>query len=287
MGKSVFPYPGGKSKYADLIINLLPEHTAYIEPFGGAAGVLFTKPESRVEVYNDIDSDIVHFFSVLRDQSDDLIEWLEAVPYSRELHEEWREEFYHDQYRPDDDVERAGRFFFLRYAQFSARYDRPVSMHTSTAAQGGTNVAKKFSNKRNILDEFARRLDGVVIENRSYKDVVDRYDDEDTVFYFDPPYYNAQDTYYRHEEYTSEFDHEEFVNVLSEIDGKWIISYNEIPPAFDDIEYLEVSEVQRHSIGSGGKGDGDKDRKERVLMNYDPDNVPSFRESTQTGLTEF
>ena len=250
MTKSIFPYPGGKSKYADFIIKILPEHTAYIEPFGGAAGVLFNKPPSKVEVYNDIDSDIVHFFRVLRKQPDELVEWLEKVPYSRELHEEWRDDFYHKNYRPDDDIERAGRFFFLRYAQFSGRYDRPVGMHSSTATNGGTSVPQKYTNKRNALNEFSERLDNVMIENAEYKEVVERYDNEDSVFYFDPPYYESNDTYYRHKEYTDEFSHEEFSNVINNINGYWIVSYNEIPPSFEKIDYIETTEERRHWIGS-------------------------------------
>lgn len=43
------------------------------------------------------------------------------MPYSRELHERWAR-YYYDGYRPKDDVPRAGRFFFLRYAQWGAGY---------------------------------------------------------------------------------------------------------------------------------------------------------------------
>jgi DNA adenine methylase len=45
---------GGKSFLRKEIISLIPLHKTYIEPFAGAAWVLFAKPNSPVEVLNDI-----------------------------------------------------------------------------------------------------------------------------------------------------------------------------------------------------------------------------------------
>src|SRR5690606_16389589 len=61
-----------------------PPHHTYVEPFGGAANVLLNKPPSPVEVYNDIDSNLVTIFRVLRDHPDELRRALELTPYSRE-----------------------------------------------------------------------------------------------------------------------------------------------------------------------------------------------------------
>lgn len=269
MGRAVFPYPGGKSQKSKDIVPHIPEHTLYCEVFGGAAGVLFNKPESRVEVYNDLDRDVVQFFEVLRDQSEELIEWLEAVPFSRAVFEEWREDFYHSEERPDDPVERAGRFFFLRYAQFSSRYNRAVSMSTSTAAGRGTNVPQKFSNKRDKLDEFAERFARVQIECQDFEDVIERYDNEDSFFYIDPPYVGKESEYYR---VSDEFDHERLGDLLSSTEGKWIVSYQTIPDSLEDSVNTVVSDDQRYTLGSGGKGE-ESNGKELLLMNYDPDGV--------------
>ena len=72
MSLSAFPYVGGKTILAEWIIDQLPSHTVYVEPFGGSASVLLNKPRSNVEVYNDLDGDVVQFFEVARERPDEL-----------------------------------------------------------------------------------------------------------------------------------------------------------------------------------------------------------------------
>ncbi|MFC7139572.1 DNA adenine methylase [Halosimplex aquaticum] len=118
-----FPYPGGKGGISDWIVDTMPAHDTYVEVFGGAAGVIYNKPRSKYEIYNDHNEDLTQFFTVLRDRPDELSEWLESVPYSRAQYEQWVAEFYNG-VRPDDPIARAGRFFSLRYMQFLALVNR-------------------------------------------------------------------------------------------------------------------------------------------------------------------
>ena len=74
---SAFPYPGGKTVYCNEIINRLPDHRRYVEPFGGSAAVLLNKPHSYIEVFNDLDDDVVdtrHEQPPLSDSPDDRTE---------------------------------------------------------------------------------------------------------------------------------------------------------------------------------------------------------------------
>ena len=101
--KAVLRYLGGKNRYAREIIEHFPPHFCYLEPCGGSAGVLLNKAPSAVEIYNDLDGEVVNFFRVLRNgHSGELIDAIRLTPYSRE-------ELNHA--RPvKDPVERARRF---------------------------------------------------------------------------------------------------------------------------------------------------------------------------------
>lgn len=264
MARAVFPFPGGKSHLANWILDHVPEHECFVEVFGGAAGVLVNKdPDaSTVEVYNDRDGDLVQFFEVLRDHSDDLVEWLEQVPYSREIHGDWAHKFYHG-YRPSDLIERAGQFFYLRYAQWGAGYDSQNGFGTSKVS----NSATTYQNKIERLDEFAARFQDVVIENLDWQAVIDKYDSAETVFYLDPPYVGKEDYYL-----VNTIDHGELVDALAELDGRFILSYSELPERLSTDDYHVIERGSKNYINSGKQGSA-KETRERLVMNVDPEAV--------------
>jgi DNA adenine methylase len=260
MPDAVFPFPGGKSRFASWILDHVPEHICFVEVFGGAAGVLANKDPatSDVEVYNDRDGDLVHFFEVLRERSEELVEWLQQVPYSRELHDEWAHKFFHG-YRPTDPVKRAGQFFYLRYTQWGSKYDSQAGFGTSKVR----SRALSYANKIDRLDDFAERFEEVVIENLDWTDVFEKYDSEETVFYCDPPYVGYEDYYL-----VNTISHESFVDGLSDLKGDWLCSYEDLPEGFEDVYVLDRDE--KRFINSGKTGSS-KDAKERLVMNFDPE----------------
>ena len=58
--KAPFGWVGGKSRLAKDIVDLIPSHSIYIEVFGGALSVLYAKKPSKLEVVNDINSELVN-----------------------------------------------------------------------------------------------------------------------------------------------------------------------------------------------------------------------------------
>lgn len=103
MALSAFPYPGGKTPYWKRIVPHFPSHHTYVEPFGGSAAVLLNEEPSYAEVFDDVDGDIVHFFETLREQRDEFVDWLQHVPYSRDIFEEWADGYWAGE-RPEDAV---------------------------------------------------------------------------------------------------------------------------------------------------------------------------------------
>jgi DNA adenine methylase len=78
--RALIRYHGGKFKLAPWIIGYFPEHRVYVEPFGGAASVLLKKERSAAEIYNDMDSEMVNLFRVVRDRGAELRKSLELTP---------------------------------------------------------------------------------------------------------------------------------------------------------------------------------------------------------------
>lgn len=273
---SVFRYPGSKSQLSPWIIEQFPDHDCYVEVFGGSGAVLVNKNPSYNEVFNDRDGDIVHFFEVLRTQGEQLVDWLELVPYSRDLHRKWAGQFYAG-YRPDGDVERAGRFFYLRYSQFAQKYSDASGFSSSTARPCG----KSFTNARDQLKQFSERLTSVQIENLDYTEIFERYDSEDTLFYADPPYVEEGDDLYTQKS----FSHSDFANRAAELEGDCVISYTDIPDSFGD-DWRVVEKDVRYRMRAG-QDDWEKDNTERLLLNYDPRQENSFCGADQTDLKSF
>lgn len=284
----MFQYPGGKSHLASDIVSFMPHHECYVEGFGGSGALLLNKPKAEVNVYNDLDSDLVHFFTVFREAAHRLIKFLERVPYSSEVYEDFARAFYEDEFEDppltdnlaspsdvtDSHIKRAGVFFTLRYMQFGAKYHGKSGFGRSKVL----NQAKTFARAKERLDEFVGFWDDVTIENVSYEKLIGSYDSEETLFYFDPPYIGTEE-YYRE----SDFDHQKFCKDLEQIEGYWIVSYDKIPEELE--KYNRVSQDSTNFIDSGVKGES-KETEEIFVFNYDPDDVQCFtgKEQIQMGL---
>jgi DNA adenine methylase len=254
------PYPGGKTQLAEWIIGIMPVHDTYVEVFGGGAGVLFNKPRSKYEIYNDTNDDLTQFFSVVRDRCDELASWLSKVPYSRSQYEEWVTEFY-DGVRPDDPIERAGRFFTLRYMQYAG----VSSTANGFKVRARRSPARTFDNARKQLYSLAERFAQVTIENMDYRELFETYDDSsaDVLFYLDPPYATTEN------HYSGEFDNESLIDCLSEVQNDWILSCKDVPEQLRNHTIRKRSSRHRMKRGSG-------DVTERLVCNFDSSERSAF-----------
>lgn len=212
------PYIGGKRRIAKRIIELIPEHTTYVEPFAGGAQVFFHKPRSQVEVLNDIDDEIVNFLRVCQRHPLELARLLRWQPASRRFFEE------HQQQSTTflTDIERAARFLYLQKNAWSARYKR---QNFSYAVTHKANYSPARLPRR--LTEAAERLDHVQIEHVPYEAMLARYDRPTTFFYCDPPYVGVD--LYHHNFSDAQFA--ELADRLANITGRFLLSINDCPQA--------------------------------------------------------
>ena len=76
MAKPIFPWMGNKVKLLPFIQKMIPPNVKqYLEPFGGSgAVVLGLKPKKyRLDIYNDLDSDLSNLFLCVRDRLIELL----------------------------------------------------------------------------------------------------------------------------------------------------------------------------------------------------------------------
>lgn len=213
-----FAYYGGKARLAGWIVAHFPPHDVFVDLFGGAANVILNKPPAKLDVYNDIDGDLVNFFRVLRERPDDLIRAIELTPYSRAEFEQAREDL------GDTELERARRFYVvMRQSSFQGRTER-ASWRGANVYRDEVHVWKNITHLRPI----AKRLLGIQVECRNALDVLFDYDDPETLFYCDPPYILAQRSNGGIERgYTYDYhdgDHTRLAAALHSINGMAVVS---------------------------------------------------------------
>ena len=226
-------YHGAKFRLAPWIMQFFPEHYTYVEPFGGAAGVLLQKPRSMSEVYNDLDREMVNVFRVLQDpdKASELERLLTVTPYSRD-------EFFLSYEDTDEPIEQARRTIIRASQGFGSAgaTKHKTGFRIDSARKYGT-AAHIWTRYPEKIASFVERLQAVVIENKPAIEVIDNHDRADTLFYLDPPYVFStrimrKGGYYHHE--MSDDDHLQLLTRINKVQGMVVLSgydceiYNDI-----------------------------------------------------------
>jgi DNA adenine methylase len=222
--KPPFSWLGAKWRIAKGIVALLPEHTRYLELFGGSAAVLLTKRAVKFEAFNDLNSEIVNTFRVLRDQADELTRVVSLTPFSREEYERAFEQC-------EEPVERARRFI-VRVCQGYAPIERHQSWRVQVGTQRWENVPAWWQKLPLRFDAVAKRLKDVFVEHRDWRDCMSGYDRPDILVYADPPYpdstrSNSVGEY--KEEIGSAAGHAELLDALCRFSGMVVLSGYDCP----------------------------------------------------------
>ena len=269
------------------IVKILPQPCPrYIEVFGGAAWVLFAKPVSRgLEVYNDFNYDLANLFMCVqkrllaftgevgflplnsRQEFDDLIQFLRRdAPDNRFLEEEIKlakTNFKEPELSEltallttkanEYDVQRAAAFYkVIRHSYGS----------------GCRNFDNRTVNIRSMLRSLPNHsecLKNVIIENMDFEVLIRRYDDPESFFYCDPPYVFTEG------HYAVEFPREDHVrlrDVLSQIQGKFLLSYNDCPLVKELYKDFHIVEITRPN-NLKQRYEGGSEFPEVFISNYD------------------
>jgi len=185
--RPILRYHGGKfgahGSVADWTIAQLPTHRVYVEPFGGAASVLLRKPRAYAEVYNDLSGEVVNVFQQMRDRPAELERLLRLTPFARA-------EFQAACKPAEDALEQARRTIVRSLMGHSTASATPgyATGFRANSNRSGTTPARDWLAYPGNVDDFAARLQGVVIEQRDGCEVMRQHDGRQTLHFVDPPY---------------------------------------------------------------------------------------------------
>ena len=278
---------GNKSSLLNILYAVFPlKYGKFVDVFGGSGSVLLGSPyPCPFEVYNDFDRNLVNLFRCMKErtmatirelgfcnlnareefnaikaffeyeQFNDkhleeeltLTELMLPLPQSQEL-QELRTRITHDY-----DVRRAAMFLkLLRYSYSSGC--------KSFAAQP-FDIRKLFS----LIQELENRMANVLVENQDFETLIKHYDRPDTFFYADPPYFSSEGMY---EVGFNWDDHVRLRDTLSNIKGKFLLSYNDCPEIRELYEGFTIFDFSRiHSMAQ--RYEAGKEFKELLIGNYD------------------
>ena len=216
--RTLLNYPGAKWGMAKMIVDLMPQHRSYLEPFFGSGAVLFNKPPSAIETVNDIDGDIVNFFRVLRECPQELASDIAMTPYSREVFNDAHEN------RGESEYQRAYTFAVRCKMGHGFKTNQKTGFKIDVYARESAYAVRCWNRFPEDLLEAALRLKSVQIENKPALDLIRKFNHDNVLIYADPPYLlnTRGGKQYRHE--MTEQDHVELLDALKQHKGPVILS---------------------------------------------------------------
>jgi DNA adenine methylase len=205
-----FTYLGGKYSLIPWLRPLISPSGVlhFVDVFGGSGAVLMNMPKAPIETYNDLNTDVVNFFTVIRSNREKLIQSIRYTPYSnKEYHDAW--------YSADDDsVERARKFFIRTqqsiWAAGAHEQKKGWSITIDQCRNGMSEKVNKWHRAIDLLESVCDRFSTVQIENRDFRFILKAYDREGTFFYCDPPY---DFTHRSHTKYSIEFTNQDYFDL--------------------------------------------------------------------------
>lgn len=259
---TVLKYPGSKWSTAKWIISNFPqgyEKMTYLEPFFGSGAVFFNKNRSSIETINDLDSNVINLFKIIREQPQELSRLLEYTPWSREEYKTSYE-------NTGESLEDARRFLIRMWQAIGSKTSDITGWRNNIQDLNG-NV-NQWSTKLPVrIVEAADRLrhtkDSLVqVENQPAIKLIERHNKKNVFIYCDPPYVRStrHGRIYKCE--MTDNEHVELLQVLNKHSGPVMISgyesdlYNDILKGWRKEELLAQCE-------------GGRQRTEIIWMNYE------------------
>jgi DNA adenine methylase len=218
--KPLLSYYGGKQRLAGKILDLIPSHDIYCEPFCGGAAVfykLIDSPKATAHTYvlNDINDHLINMYRVAKSEPEAFFKMVDGTLCSfSEFKRAGRilrdpESF--------DAVTRAWAFYVGTMQSFAKI--GPTSGWARNRCHGRT--IRGIINAIDRVPQQIQQLKKAAIESCDAIDCIKNWDSESTFFLIDPPYTGAKHKYcagYSIEEY------QKLIDKLTQIKGHFILT---------------------------------------------------------------
>lgn len=256
-------YYGGKKRIAEWILQYIPSHDIYCEPFFGGGAVFFAKQPSYLEVINDCNAMLINFYRQCQENFD-----IMASKIQNELYSEFRyyqaEKIYSGQ-KTASDIDKAVATWLVFNQSWNA------SAHAGwkfDQGSGGSHAGIVFAHaRRNFCPWLKKRLQYVQISCRDALQVIRDRDNERTFFYLDPPYPDTNQGHYSG--YTWK-ELEELLTLLQSIKGQFALSNypSEMISKFSAENNWQLKEFTMKKDSNMAAVEGSQ-KTEILLMNYE------------------
>lgn len=260
IAKPFLKWAGGKTQLITEIEKAMPfqfkrSKFTYIEPFAGSGAVLFWMlnnfPNMEKAVINDINEDLINAYKTIASKPKELISVLEILQneyHSLDLKEVEKKEYYYEKRelyntRKTNKSTQAALFIFLNRTCFNGLYR--VNKSNGFNVPMGSYKKPTICDRENIL-AVSKALQKVEILCGDYQKTID-FANQDSLFYFDPPYKPLSETSSFNSYAKDEFNDFEqirlrdFCTKLDLMGHQWILSNSDVKGKdlndnfFDDI----------------------------------------------------
>ena len=278
---SPFRYPGGKYYARKLILDCIPEHKGYCEPFAGGASIFFAKKNLETNILNDKDEELINCYIQIRDNVEKIISFLNGIPAKKELHTYYKKEFQYS-----DDIERAARWYYLNRTSYSG-----IMKFENCYWGYGDKYSMRPENWSRHLRTTSERLQNVDLYCLDFEELISNHLPDNLFLFIDPPYFKADQSKFYTCSFTKE-DHERLCSVLKNNRNKFkfLITYDncsEIRKMYDWCLSMQDNEwnytinrtddqKNKRKLKDGYKSERYKG-KEVFITNYNLDEVKGIK----------
>lgn len=198
--KAILCRQGGKKLLAKKIIEKIPKHEVYVEPFVGTGAVFFKKELAKKNVLGDNDKALMDFYKQVQKLND----------LKCDLR---RNKTKFDSIK-DKQNKSPCEFAYMTKTSFGC-----AGKQFNNLGEGGTNSVQKF-------DDQIIKLKKAQLIHDDYKNIIEKFDSTKTFHYLDPPYHKKSCSY---PEGSCKVQPAEIAKTVDKIKGKFLLSYNDHP----------------------------------------------------------